>query len=131
MQLKDFARRLPEEVWAEFEPVLPPVVWCGNGRKPYSNQVCLHALLYVLASGIPWEMLPIGFPSYKTVQRRLKVWLELNCFHTAWARLAERYQQLHGINWDQVLLDGAKKPAKKGGSRRAVIPWTEASQGLR
>jgi transposase len=69
MQLKDFARGLPEEVWVEFEPVLPPVVWCGNGRKPYSNRDCLHALFYVLASGIAWEMLPQGFPSHKTVQR--------------------------------------------------------------
>lgn len=121
MQLKDFARRLPDEVWVEFESVLPPVVWCGNGRKPYSNHICLHALLYVLASGISWEMLPVGFPSYKTVQRRLKVWLELDCFHTVWKRLAQRYQELYGINWDQVLLDGAKRPAKKGGTRPAVI----------
>lgn len=122
MQLKDFARGLPEEVWAEFEPVLPPVVWCGNGRKPYSNRVCLHALFYVLASGISWEMLPMGFPSYKTVQRRMNVWLQLDCFHTVWRRLAEKYERLHGINWDQVLLDGSKKPAKKGGSRRAPAP---------
>lgn len=119
MQLKDFARRLPEEVWAEFEPILPPVVWKGNGRKPYSNRACLHAICYVLASGISWEMLPVGFPSYKTVQRRLKVWLEQDCFREAWQRLAERYAQLHGINWDQVLLDGSKKPSKKGANRPA------------
>ena len=117
MQMKDFARRLPEEVWVEFEPILPPVVWKGNGRKPYSNHACLHALCYVLASGISWEMLPPGFPSAKTVQRRLQVWLELECFHEAWRRLAQRYARLHGINWDQVLLDGSKKPAPKGGSR--------------
>lgn len=121
MQLKDFARRLPPEVWAEFEPVLPPVVWCGNGRKPYTNQTCLHALLYVLVSGISWEMIPPCFPCSKTLERRLAVWLPLDCFHTAWRRLAERYQELQGINWDQILIDGSKKPAKKGGSIRAPI----------
>ena len=114
MQLKDIARRLPEEIWAAFEPVLPEKVWCGNGCPPYPNRDCLHALLYVLASGIAWEMLPWCFPSYKTVQRRLKEWLERDAFRRAWAALAERYQLLHGINWDQVLLDGSKKPAKKG-----------------
>src|SRR3954452_400859 len=65
MQLKDIARRLPEEVWTVFEPILPPVVWFGVGRAPKSNRECFHALLYVLVSGIPWEMLPLGFPSYQ------------------------------------------------------------------
>jgi transposase len=117
MQLTDFVRGVPDDVWAVFEPALPPVVWKGNGRKPWGNRDCLHALLYVLASGIGWEYLPPCFPSYKTVQRRLKRWLELDVFRAAWARLAQRYQRLHGINWDQVLLDGSKKPSKKGVSR--------------
>jgi len=114
MQLTDFVRGVPDDVWALFEPILPPALWQGNGRKPIDNRRCLHALLFVLASGIGWEYLPPGFPSYKTVQRRLQRWLELDCFHTAWRQLAERYQRLHGINWDQVLLDGSKKPSKKG-----------------
>ena len=32
MQLKDIARRLPDEVWVLFEPILPARIWCGNGR---------------------------------------------------------------------------------------------------
>jgi transposase len=118
MQLKDFARRLPDEVWDLFEPILPPRIWCGNGRKPKTNRACFHALMYVLVTGIPWEMLPGGFPSYKTVQRRLKLGLALDVFHQAWQQLAARYQEWHGINWDQVLLDGSTKPAKKGANRR-------------
>ncbi|AMV25778.1 hypothetical protein VT84_15380 [Gemmata sp. SH-PL17] len=58
MQLKDLARELPEGIWAVFEPVLPTKVWSGNGRPPCGNRECLHALLYVLASGISWELLP-------------------------------------------------------------------------
>jgi transposase len=123
MQLTDFARQLPEEVWELFQPLLPPVVWCGNGRPPASNYDCLHAVFYVLVSGIGWRMLPRGFPSYKTVQRRLKVWLQLDTFRTAWQQLAQRYEALHGINWDQILLDGAKKPAKKGANRRGRVQW--------
>lgn len=123
MQLTDFARQLPQEVWELFEPRLPPVVWCGNGRPPASNYDCLHALFYVLVSGIAWRMLPKGFPSYKTVQRRLQVWLQLDTFRTAWQQLAQRYEALHGINWDQILLDGAKKPAKKGANRRGRVQW--------
>ena len=117
MPLKNFARRLPDDVWDRFEPLLPLRSWCGNGRKPKTNRDCFHALMYVLVTGIAWEMLPVGFPSYKTVQRRLKRWLALDLFHQAWQQLATRSQELYGINWDQVLLDGSKKPAKKGANR--------------
>jgi transposase len=120
MQLTDFARRLPEDVWQLFEPLLPARVWCGNGRPPASNKECLHAVFYVLISGIGWRMLPVGFPSYKTVQRRLTLWLQRDAFRTAWTQLAHKYEQLQGINWDQILLDGSKKPAKKGASRRGL-----------
>jgi transposase len=131
MQLKDLARELPSDIWAVFEPLLPAKVWSGNGRPPCDNRACLHALLYVLASGISWEFLPWCFPSYKTVQRRLKVWLRDDAFLRAWAQLAERYQRLHGINWDQLLLDGSKKPSEKGGRRRGRVRSIAVSRALR
>jgi transposase len=131
MQLTDFARKVPDDVWALFAPILPPMVWCGNGCPPYDNRECLHAVLYVLVTGIGWRMLPAGFPSYKTVQRRLKGWLEQEAFRLAWQQVAQRYEALQGINWDEVLLDGAKKPAKKGASRLAPAPWIAANVGRR
>jgi transposase len=130
MQLTDFVRDVPEDVWTVFEPLLPVVAWKGNGRKPKSNRQCLHALFYVLVSGISWRLLPVCFPSYKTVQRRLKVWLRLKVFRSAWEQLADRYQQLHGINWDQLLLDGSKKPSKKGVTRRGHLQLIAASAVL-
>jgi transposase len=121
MQLTDFARRLPDDVWDLFEPLLPARVWCGNGRPPASDRDCLHAVFYVLISGIAWRMLPKGFPSYRTAQRRLKLWLRRDAFRQAWGLLAEKYERLQGVNWDQILLDGSKKPAKKGASRRGLL----------
>jgi transposase len=131
MQLTDFARKVPDEVWALFEPILPPVVWCGNGCPPYDNRQCLHALLDVLVTGIGWRMLPPCFPSSKTVHRRLTLWWELDAFRIAWRHLAQRYEALQGINWDEVLLDGSKKPATKGASRQVPAPWSAANAGRR
>jgi transposase len=131
MQLKDLARRLPEDIWAVFQPILPEPVWAGVGCPPYGNRECLHALLYVLASGIAWEMLPWCFPSAKTVQRRLKEWLKRDAFLQAWRQLAQRYERLHGINWDQILLDGSKKPSKKGVRRRGHLRSIAASPAQR
>jgi transposase len=127
MKLTDCARHLPEEVWQLFEPLLPPVVWCGHGRPPASNYDCVHAVCYVLVSGIAWRRLPKGFPSYKTVQRRRQLWLQREAFRTAWPQLAHRYEALQGINWDQRRLDGAKKPAQKGANRPAPVRSSAAS----
>ena len=129
MQLSDFARELPDDVWAIFEPLLPPVHWCGNGRKPATNRACLHGLIYVLISGIAWDFVPACFPCGKTIQSRLKRWLALECFHTAWQQLAQRYERLRGINWDKILLDGSKKPAKKGGEDTGPSPVDRSKLG--
>ena len=121
MKITDIARRLPDEIWSVFEPVLPPTVWSGNGRKPCSNHSCLHGILYVLVSGIPWEMMPVGFPSYKTCQRRFNKWAQSECFLEAWRRLAEDYELQRGINWEQLCIDGSKHPSKKGATRRGRV----------
>lgn len=122
MKLSDLSRRLPDEVWSTFNPVLPPVVWCGNGRPPWDNRAVLHGLLYVLISGVGWEMVPPCFPCGKTIKARLKTWLELDCFRTAWRQLAEQYERLRGINWDKILLDGSKHKAPKGGMPPDRLP---------
>jgi len=56
MQLTDFARKVPDEVGALFAPILPPVVWGGNGCPPYDNRECWPAVLYGLVTGIGRRM---------------------------------------------------------------------------
>ena len=76
-------------------------------------------------------MLPPGFPSYKTAQRRLKVWWELAALRSAWSQWAPRYDALQGINWEEGLLDGAQKPAQKGARKRVPAPWIAVNAGRR
>jgi hypothetical protein len=76
-------------------------------------------------------MLPPGFPSSKTVQRRRKVGLELEAFRSACSQLAQRYDARQGIKGEEVWRDGSKKPAKKGASRRLPAPWIAANAGRR
>ena len=32
MERKEIARELPDEIWTVVELILPPSIWCGNGR---------------------------------------------------------------------------------------------------
>jgi hypothetical protein len=76
-------------------------------------------------------MLPAGFPSYKTVQRRFIVWLARDAFRRAWEQVAHCYAALYGINWDEGVREGSKKPAKKGGSRQGQVQSSAGNVGRR
>jgi transposase len=127
MPLTDFGSGAPDGVWAVFEPVPPPAAWKGVGRKPEGNRECLHASPYAPAAGTGGQLLPAGFPGSKAVRRRLARRLAPGCFHTARARLAERYGRLHGINWGRVPLGGPEEPSKKGAKTPGRLRWVAVS----
>src|SRR3954470_4656733 len=68
---------VPNVLWAEIEPLLPPAKpRPKGGRPPVPDRAVLTGILFVLKSGIPWEMLPreMGCGSGMTCWRRLRAW---------------------------------------------------------
>jgi transposase len=55
-------------------PAPKPRRWRYSGRKPIGDRQALSGILFVLKSGIPWEMLPqeMGCGSGMTCWRRLR-----------------------------------------------------------
>jgi transposase len=52
-------RLLPAELWDAIAPLLPPPrPRPKGGRRPIANWAALIGILFVLRSGLPWEMLP-------------------------------------------------------------------------
>ena len=50
---------VPDELWTTIEPLLPPDPPKPMGGRPrVSDRACLAGIIFVLQSGIPWEMLP-------------------------------------------------------------------------
>ena len=48
-----------DELWEAIEPLLPPEPPKPKGGRPrVPNRAALAGIVFVLKSGIPWEMLP-------------------------------------------------------------------------
>ena len=72
---------LTDGEWAVIEPFLPPASHVGRPRKWTMRQV-LDGMLYVLRGGLPWRMMPSGFPPATTVQRYFYAWRDSGLFKT-------------------------------------------------
>jgi len=77
-----------DELWEVIEPLLPKEPPKPRGGRPrIDDRAALTGILFVLKSGIPWEMLPqeMGCGSGMTCWRRLKEWNEAG----VWERPSE------------------------------------------
>jgi transposase len=88
------ASLLPHALWSLIQPLLAPQRPRPKGGRPrLPDRACLTGILFVLRSGIPWEMLPqeLGCGSGMTCWRRLRDWQEAGTWQLValcFARLA-------------------------------------------
>lgn len=109
-----------DELWAVIEPLLPPEPAKPKGGRPrVDNRAALTGILFVLKSGIPWELLPqeMGCGSGMTCWRRLRDWQEAGIWDKLHQTLLERLQAAEQIDWSRASLDSAGVPAP-GGARK-------------
>ena len=119
-----------DELWAAIAPLLPPEPPKPKGGRPRCNdRVALAGIIFVLRSGIPWEMLPreLGC-SGMTCWRRLRDWQMAG----VWARLhrvlLERLADGGHLDWSRASLDSTSVPAKRGAPIPARTRRTAANR---
>jgi transposase len=111
-----------DELWETIESLLPPKPPKPQGGRPrIDNRAALTGIVFVLKSGIPWEMLPqeMGCGSGMTCWRRLKEWQEAGVWERLHRVLLDRLGEADQIEWERASLDSASIPAKGGRKNRS------------
>ena len=106
-----------DELWETTEPLLPPEPPKPKGGRPrVDDRAVLTGIVFVLKSGIPWEMLPkeMGCGSGSTCWRRLRDWQEAGVWEKLHRALLDRLGEADKIDWERASLDSASVPAKRG-----------------
>ncbi len=106
-----------DDLWAVVAPLLPPKrPKPKGGRPPLDDREALTGILFVLRSGIPWEMLPqeMGCGSGMTCWRRLRDWQAAGVWARLHRELLNRLGEADQIDWSRAALDSASVPAKRG-----------------
>jgi len=112
---------LPDELWHEIEPLLPPHPGPSpkGGRPPVDDRDALTGILFLLKTGIPWQALPTEAfgVSGSSCWRRFDEWTDAGIWPELHHRLLNRLGKAGGVNLDRVVVDSQSVRAVKGGAR--------------
>ena len=120
-----------DELWEIIEPLLPPEAPKPKGGRPrLQDRAALTGIVFVLKSGIPWEMLPqeMGCGSGSTCWRRLRDWQEAGVWEELHRVLLDRLGEADRIDWERASLDSASVSAKRGAKRPGRIRRIKANR---
>ena len=120
---------VPDELWEAIEPLLPrhKAKPGKRGRPPVDDRACLTGIIFVLRSGIPWEMLPLemGCGSGITCWRRLRYWQRRGVWKKLLHAMLDRLGKEGLIDWEKACVDSQSYRAVFGGPSPAKTPRIE------
>ena len=126
---------VPDALWKKIKVWLPPRINPhprGGGRKPVDDRVAFHAILFVLRTGCQWKALDAtGLCSGSAAHRRFQAWAKAGAFHRLWEEGLLLYDEVEGIDWTWLSMDGAMTKAPLGGEKmwpQSHRPWQARRQ---
>ena len=113
---------LDDALWAKIQPLLPPPKRRRRrypGRRPLDDRAVLTGILFVLRSGIPWQMLPteMGCGSGSTCWRRLLRWHRRGVWSRLHAALLAELRRRGDLDLSRAIADSASLRALRGGKK--------------
>jgi transposase len=129
---QDDGFRMSDALWERMVPLLPAPkahpLGCHRPRVP--NRAAMDAILLVLRTGMQWNALDgTGLCSCASAYRRFREWTVAGVFDAFWRLGVLEYDELKGIDWSWLALDGAITKAPLGGEKNRPQPLRPRQRG--
>ena len=115
-----------DALWKVLAPLLPQRVNThplGGGRPRVPDRTCANGIFYVLRTGCQWKALDsTGICSGSTAHLRFQEWVAAGVFLNLWQVGLESYDELEGLDWSWLSMDGAITKAPLGGGKNRSQP---------
>jgi transposase len=111
-------RLVDDEFWARIAPLIPKPRG-RMGRPRLSDRAALAGILFVLRSGIPWQMLPkeMGCGSGSTCWRRLVRWQRAGVWRRLQGVFLSELRRRGRLDLRWAIVDSASLRALRGGKK--------------
>jgi putative transposase len=127
--------RIPDELWDTLSLLLPEhknTHRFGGGRPRTPDRVCMEAILFVLRTGCQWKALDATkFCPGSTAHDRFQQWVQAGVFLAMWEAGLMAYDDLEGIDWNWLSMDGCMTKAPLGGEKVGKNPTDRGKQGTK
>ncbi len=129
------AYRISDELWAVLEPLLPPhpnTHRFGGGRPRVPERRCADAIFYALRTGCQWQALDqTDLCAHSTAHDRYQAWVQADVFLKLWQAGVTRFDELKGLDWAWLSMDGAITKAPLGGEETGPNPTDRGKSGVK
>jgi transposase len=117
---------ISDALWVRIEPLLPerakPVHPLGCHRPRVSDRKVLNSIFYLLRTGGQWQSLDsldtTRYAKRSTAHTRFQEWLEDGFFARLWEASLLDYDEMQGLDFEWLALDGAMTKAPLGGGEK-------------
>jgi len=117
------------------QPLLPVHVnmhRLGGGRPRVPDRRCADAIFYVLRTGCQWQALDqTKLCAHSTAHDRFQTWVKAGVFLALWQTGVEQFDEVHGLDWDWLSMDGAMTRAPPGGEKTGPNPTDRGKSGVK
>jgi transposase len=94
---------LNDAAWARLQPLLPPY---KTGRPRHDDRSLLNAILWKLATGVPWRDLPERYGPWQTVYTRFRRWAQAGVWDRVFAAVQRQAEAAGELDWELHFVDG-------------------------
>ena len=126
--------RIPDALWERVVPLLPAPpshpLGCHNPRV--ADRKAMDAIFFVLRTGCQWGALDAtGICKHSSAHRRFRIGRRLGVRnqHSVWE--LQEYDELKGLDWEWLAMDGAMTKAPLGGERTGRNPTDRGKLGTK